>query len=531
MRLILKEYVSSLREKDELDLLLSDIYAEKGYITDTLPKTGNRQYGVDIQMHNDNEVLMFVVKQGNIDRNKWNGDNNSVRQSLEEIKDVSVNMLFPEDRHKELKILVATNGILDETIKMNWSGYVSSNIKWGDIDVNIQFLGIDGIVRDIQEVFFNEYIFSPYLKSSLRKALYFIDADIDYNPQYYERILDHIMIESFYKAQTQSQRNKAWAVYYMISQMIAKYAHDAELNKIAIMVTEYAIIRYWSYLFKYNCFEKEKDIEQLLKLLKRYLYWNQFYLSEVEQIVSDKADLPIYSIVEAKVILYDILGFLSSYASILLNIGGGLAKHVIEIIIQLLNKYEYYKLPPYDVSIAVIIMIIDLLSRTNQIDNVKNLMENILIECVDSYRRLNIYPAPTDSFEEACRIHKREKGLEYQVSSFWGYFMLLIYKIDDKELYDIVKEFVKKDLLNTSKCVWFLRKEEEEKYYENTAMYKAGEGLEITVHEDYDEFRKAVAFILEQYKNEEFSFDLYGFSMLENIVCRYYGYIPRVRIT
>ena len=528
MRLILKEYVSSLKEKDELDLLLCEIYAEKGYITDTLPKSGNRQYGVDIQMHNSEEILFFVVKQGNIDRKVWGSDINSVRQSLDEIKDVAIKLLTPADKQKRLTILVATNGVMEESVKPNWNGYVSSNHKMDGIRVNIQFRGIDDIVKDIQTDLFNEYIFNTSMRSSLRRALYFIDAD--YNPRYYEQILDNIVYENMQKATTKAKESKAWAVFYMISQMIAQYAHDAELNKIAIMITEYAIIRYWKYLFEFKKFEKNSNVERLIKLINRYLYWNRFYLQEVERITNEEADLPYYNSVEMKVMLYEILGFLASYASVALCFNKEIATQIIEQIIKLLNKYEYYKIPPYDVNISTIIMVLDLMDKTKQNDSLKYLMENIVYDCIEGYRILNIYPAPTDTFEEALRISRREKGMEYQTSSFWGYLLLLIYKYNNEELYDTVKEFLSEELQKTTTCVWLLRKDEELALYEKAAMNKSGEGIEIKAFEDYKEFCGMLEFIFEQYKYEELSFDIFGFSALECIICRYYSYIPRVTI-
>ena len=38
MRLIVKEYICQLKEKDELDVLLSQIFVQKGYIADNQPK-------------------------------------------------------------------------------------------------------------------------------------------------------------------------------------------------------------------------------------------------------------------------------------------------------------------------------------------------------------------------------------------------------------------------------------------------------------------------------------------------------------
>ena len=83
MRLIIKDYLLQLKEKDELDLLICDILLQMGYVTDNQPKTGNRQFGVDIRAHNDEEILLLVIKQGDLTRKVWDADQNAVRQSLE----------------------------------------------------------------------------------------------------------------------------------------------------------------------------------------------------------------------------------------------------------------------------------------------------------------------------------------------------------------------------------------------------------------------------------------------------------------
>ena len=87
MKLIIRDYLLSLKEKDELDTVICDLCFQMGYTLSSIPKTGNRQYGVDISASNASEVLLFVVKQGNISRDVWDDNKNSVRQSLNDIKD------------------------------------------------------------------------------------------------------------------------------------------------------------------------------------------------------------------------------------------------------------------------------------------------------------------------------------------------------------------------------------------------------------------------------------------------------------
>lgn len=100
--------------ESEVDLLLCDLLFQMGYITDNKPKTGNRQYGVDIRAYNDNKILLTVVKQGNLNRKNWDSDQNAVRQSLNDIQDTYIEFIKGKDRKKELHIIVASNGVIDE---------------------------------------------------------------------------------------------------------------------------------------------------------------------------------------------------------------------------------------------------------------------------------------------------------------------------------------------------------------------------------------------------------------------------------
>lgn len=79
MKLVIAEYLRSLKERDELDRLLPDLLVEMDYVPVARPQTGNRQYGVDIAARGrnpktgDDELLLLVVKQGDIGRPEWDG--------------------------------------------------------------------------------------------------------------------------------------------------------------------------------------------------------------------------------------------------------------------------------------------------------------------------------------------------------------------------------------------------------------------------------------------------------------------------
>ena len=527
MRLILKEYISSLKEKDELDLLLSELFVQQGYIADSLPKTGNRQYGVDLQMHNDKELLLFVIKQGNISRKIWNDGENSVRQSLDEIHDVAIKMLTPDERSKRIRIIVASNGYKDEAIKNNWNGYVSENTEWDNTPINIEFLGIDDIVQSIQDNFFNEYIFIPEMRSSLRKALYFIDGTSDYHVQYYEYIIDTLLL-SMRENHNNKKKEKTWLTLYMASQMIAQYAAEANNLTISIRVTEYVIIQLWSYMKECNLFEDPLTVMWLLNILEKYEHWNDLYVEKIKQLVDGTAQIPLYNVVEMRVILYEIFGYLATYVNYLLKRDNNKAKEFLGIIVEMINQYPSYAYAPYDNSIAVIIMILKLFTHYQRREELLSIITEQLYKLLAQFRRNNKYPAPSDTFEEALDIEYGVPDSDYETSAFWGYYLLLIVVFHCDEIYNEFKDFFCNDLKNVCKCVWFIRQVEENKLYKNGAMVSAGEGIAIKAEKTYELLEEEVKFIFSQYENEVLSFDEYSFPELEFIICRYYSYIPRV---
>lgn len=526
MRLIIKEYVAQLKEKDELDFLLCDLYAQKGYIVDNRPKTGNRQYGVDIQMHNATNLLLLVVKQGNIDRNVWTGNQNAVRESLDEIRDAYLNRLTEEEKNKKIKIIVATNGDKEEAILANWNGYVKNNSIWNGKKIEISFCGIDEIVSMIHTTLFNEHIFKKDIQSAIRKALYFV-GESDYKKQYYEKIVDELLeqVESTNKLKEQ---NKLLVSLYMACEMMCQYASDNGVNKISIMISEYLLIKYWKYLYCNNKLGKNKYVEWLIKFCRCYEKWNDLYYEKIEGICKEHTNFPNYNVVENRVILYEVLGYLISYATYLTDIKPDKAKKVLNSIINLLNNYPEFVYAPYDSDIGIIISLYRLLAKYGRQKEIKAIMRYQGETLKLYYQKNGKYPAPSDSFEEAVKIEFQVNEEQYEVSGFWGYFMLCMICLDCEEIYDEMKIFLDDELKSVTKCVWFFRENEEDEFYNYYAMNLSGEGVSLELEKNYTTLQNKIKFILGQYENEKMSFDEYSFGALEIIICRYYGYIPRV---
>lgn len=531
MRLIIKDYLLQLKEKDELDLLLCDLLLQMGYITDNRPETGNRQFGVDIRAHNKGTLVLCTVKQGDLNRKNWDSDPNSVRPSLNEIKDCYLGFLTDKDREKNLRVIVATNGMMDEAVSPNWDGFVKQNTSWQGMNVSLEFWNIDTITDLVQKHLFDERIFAPGAQSLLRRALYYI-GEGDYPSKYYEQIIDEFL-QKLTTNDSAKERKKKLSAVLLASQMVAHYAAEAHMYKIAVMVSEYLVIRYWNYLLTNNLFEKATYVEWLLKYLVVYEKWNRSYYAAVKFVCEGKDRIPPYNAVEQRVKIYEILGHLSAFAYYLSfkndESSKTLCNEILFNIVALVNNYSQSYYPPYDVNISVLSMLFRLLDRLGKRKELEILIHNYCTRLALLFQLHKKYPTPLDSFKDAVDIYMGTSEEEYETSAFWGVMLEWIALMNSEGVYTELQTFLTNDLKDVTKCAWFLRANDEPYLYNYYAMNHTGDGVAFETNKSFDIFTNQALFVMNQYSNEKFSFDEYGFPALEFLLARYFGHLIRVK--
>lgn len=194
MRLILKDYIETFKEEQEMENLLDNILFMNNYNKIIRPQKGVSQLGVDFSAEKDNTIYLFVVKQGDIDKSNWNSGNNAVRPTLDEILDSYIPQRL-NDNQKKIKIILCSNGIIKQNIEGNWQGYIgqhTTNI------LSYEFWGIDDLVIMTEKYLINEYIFDNDIKSNLRKVLYFLNEDtsLKYFQKLIEKLINKINLEN-----------------------------------------------------------------------------------------------------------------------------------------------------------------------------------------------------------------------------------------------------------------------------------------------------------------------------------------------
>jgi hypothetical protein len=179
MKLIIREYLASLRERGELDAILPDLLSQMGLNVYSKPARGTRQHGVDVGAVGSlngapEKVYLFSIKAGDLTRKEWDGDAvQSLRPSLNEILDAYIPDRIPlEHREKDVVICVTIGGDVHEQVRDDLTGFVSKNATR---TITFEEWNGDRLASLIQSNFLREDLLPPGARSQLRKALALLD--------------------------------------------------------------------------------------------------------------------------------------------------------------------------------------------------------------------------------------------------------------------------------------------------------------------------------------------------------------------
>ena len=179
MKLILKEYLASLREREELDAILPDLLSQMGLNVIISPTRGVPEYGVDIAAvgsfkGKEEKVYLFSVKSGDLTRAHWDSGDQALRPSLNDIKDVFIENRIPE-QHKDKPIVIGIcfGGDMPSSMVDRVVSYTNSNTT--------KYISYEIWNGDVLASFVSEYLLSGSLlpwdrqSSLMRKSLALIE--------------------------------------------------------------------------------------------------------------------------------------------------------------------------------------------------------------------------------------------------------------------------------------------------------------------------------------------------------------------
>jgi hypothetical protein len=180
MKLIIRQYLAGLRERNELDAVLPGLLSQMGLTVYSRPGRGTRQDGVDVGAVGSidggpEKVYLFSIKAGDLTRREWDGDAiQSLRPSLNEILDAYIrNRIPPEHKDKQIVICITFGGDVREEVRPSLVAFMEKYVEAGK--VSFEEWNGDKLATLIQTHFLREDLIAEGVRSDLRKALALLD--------------------------------------------------------------------------------------------------------------------------------------------------------------------------------------------------------------------------------------------------------------------------------------------------------------------------------------------------------------------
>lgn len=246
MKLILKQYLSSLRERGELDAILPDLLSQLGLNVYSRPGRGTRQDGVDVGavgslIGGPEKVYLFSIKPGDLTRNDWlTTSPQSLYPSLTEILYAYIpNRLPAEHRGKDIVICIGIGGDVQEQVRPQLEGFITQQTT---ANITFEQWNGDKLAELIQSNFLREDLLPEHARSRLRKSL----ALLDEPEASYRHFASLIKSLSAIDSQNDAERITAIRQISICLWILFAWAREAKNMESAYLSSELALLHGWS---------------------------------------------------------------------------------------------------------------------------------------------------------------------------------------------------------------------------------------------------------------------------------------------
>ncbi len=177
MNLVIRQYLASLREREELDAVLPDLLSQMGLTVFSRPRRGPREDGVDVGAvgsidGGEESVYLFTIKAGDLTRSDWDGNAQALRSSLNQIVGPYIRNRLPvEHRGKRVVVCVCLGGDVRVEVRPDLVAYFESQKEV----VSFEEWNGDRLSKEIQKHLLREELLTKDARSGLRKALALLD--------------------------------------------------------------------------------------------------------------------------------------------------------------------------------------------------------------------------------------------------------------------------------------------------------------------------------------------------------------------
>lgn len=270
MKLLIREYLSSLKERGELDSILPDLLSEAGFHVYSRPQRGTRQYGVDVGAYGrdddgEEKVFLFSVKSGDLRRTDWDdGSPQSLRASLNEIRDAYIPMRIPNEySDRKIVICICFGGEMHEQVQDSVRGYIRDNEKER---ISYQEWNGDRLANFILSGILREDILPKKDRSSFQKAIAMVDTpDVSY--RYFAGLIGQLVKRH---GESENSRLTACRQVNICLWILFVWARDTNNIEAPYRASELAILQVWE-LCRPQVGQKTKHSEALVRVLQQVI--------------------------------------------------------------------------------------------------------------------------------------------------------------------------------------------------------------------------------------------------------------------
>jgi len=496
MKLIIKQYLSYLRERDELDVILPDLLSQMGLNVFTRPGRGSRQYGVDVgavgELEGEPEkVYLFTIKAGDLTRNDWDTTPQSVRQSLNEIVDVFICNHLPAEYHnKEKEVCICIGGDVEENVNLNIQSYISDNKKH---DITFSIWNGDKIAGLIQDYFLKEELMPEKFRSNLRKSLSLIDEP-EAAYKYFAMLIESL---SATKIRNNKERITILRQINVCLWILFSWAREEGNIEAAYLSSELTLLHAWEKC-NFNNIKQRKLQEQnktaFLGIYSTYLQISNTFHNEIiphaSKLHAISSAVNASCSLDVNLKLFDLLSRLATEGIWIywhldncsedgIDNNSNLAQEInlrMEAIKNLINNNQILLQPiKDDQAIDIWIAIYFLALEEKNYPYIKEWLAEVYFRSSISYQMHGKYPCILSSYSELLS-HPISKDEEYRKDVTSGSILYPIISLwaallDDKEMYDAISEFKINHLQHCNFQLWYPDEISEENIYTNSTEH------------------------------------------------------------
>lgn len=546
MKILLRDYIASLSESGELDVLVADLLLNMQIEPITKPQVGARQYGVDIAAVGEDpedgkqKLFLITIKAGDITRKAWNGTTNAVHQSLNDIREVYLrNQVDPSHEDLPKKIVLCCGGILKQTVDANWKGYTHTYSNPGQLEYAL-WTG-DKLALLVEEHFLDEYLFPQENQGLMRKALALLDQN-EPEPIFFYKLVEQILFVRGLSKNTLSVKHlKVLRLANLCLGLVIKRALDPDVNNTrpALLCAERTLLRTWDFMKQHELLANKAALQLYFRLYEQYLAIALIYAKRIRPLCLIKDGLAntssLADVIEYPLRVFEVAGFLSTLGinHAFLPKSSALEGHeetafvAADTLIELIENNPAATSPRYDSHAIEIAMGLLLLVMTRSNEVALAWMRDLYLRVTLAYESGHHYPVDSNSYEDLLSMEfdqdmPREQLMSLStllptIAEWYGI-------IGEQSEYEAFRKVVNHRCNEVDLQLWYPdSKSESVLYGENAGLKTGGMCTSIVLPEEIDALRDTMrSRLAEQTSFAQISCIKHDFPVLGLIASRHF---------